>query len=124
MIKFYKPKKLQTKKFNLNKQKSRITRGYDSKWYAFRTRFIKHNPKCYACGSNDRINVDHIIAHKSDEKLFWNAHNYIPLCHSCHSYVTAKFDRFDEPKTEQKIKWLQETRKQLQVDTKVVIVPI
>ena len=35
--------------------------------------------------------VDHIIPHKGNMKLFWDSdNNWSPLCKSCHSKKTAK----------------------------------
>ena len=42
--------------------------------------------------------VDHIIAHRGDPKLFWDQSNWRALCHSCHSrefieqYVKDSYD--------------------------------
>jgi 5-methylcytosine-specific restriction protein A len=37
--------------------------------------------------------VDHIIPHKGDMKLFWDSDNWQGLCKSCHSKKTAKEQR-------------------------------
>jgi ferredoxin len=47
----------------------------------------------------------------------------LPLCNTCHGIVTQKFDRFQEPKTIEKLKWIAEQREKLGVKTKVKIVP-
>ena len=36
--------------------------------------------------------VDHIIPHKGDQDLFWDADNLQTLCRSCHSTKTASED--------------------------------
>lgn len=36
--------------------------------------------------------LDHIIPHKGDMRIFWDRNNWQPLCHECHSYKTARED--------------------------------
>nr|DAE96978.1 MAG TPA: HNH endonuclease [Caudoviricetes sp.] len=36
--------------------------------------------------------VDHIIPHRGDQKLFWDMSNWQALCHNCHSAKTARED--------------------------------
>lgn len=124
MVKSYKPKKFTTKKFNLNKRETRTQRGYTNEWYRYRAKFLKQNPKCYACGSRDRLNVDHIIVHRKDQEKFWDIYNFIPLCHSCHSTVTANFDRHEVQLVDDKIAWLQHQRKINGIRTQVKVVPL
>ncbi len=126
-MKQYKPKKNKNaKQFKLHssKRKTRKEMGYNQEWYRYRFKFLKHNPKCYVCGSTDRINIDHIQAHKGNNDLFWDEYNYMSLCHSCHSKVTASFDKFKVPKTEEKIAWIKKQREFNGIDIKVKIVPI
>jgi len=40
--------------------------------------------------------VDHIIPHRGDEKLFWDETNWQALCHECHGVKTAKEGRGEE----------------------------
>lgn len=92
-----------------------------SDWKRYCYRFLHHNPKCYACGGEAR-EVDHAVAHKGDEKLFWCETNYLPLCKSCHSYCTAKYDRSSPPKTQEKSDWLVKIREQRGVSVRVKVV--
>lgn len=127
-MKKYKPKRNKhAKQFKLHssKRETRQERGYTKEWYKYRFRFIHHNPRCYVCGSNDRINVDHIIPWKVDpEKLFWDIYNFLPLCHCCHSSVTGLFDRYDEPNTKEKVEWIKKQRELNKIEIKVKVVPI
>ena len=84
---------------------------YDRAWEAYRLKFLALNPECYACGKR-ATEVDHLTPHQGDEKLFKKTDNHIPLCESCHSTVTAKFDmkyRAGNPITD-KIRWLNSRR--------------
>lgn len=92
-------------------------------WTEYRNLFLKHNPKCYVCESVARV-VDHWQAHKGDAELFWKVDNFIPLCKSCHSIVTALFDRHPIPKTEDKLKWMLQKRTENDVTLKVKVVPV
>ena len=71
-------------------------RGYNSKWNKARKLFLAQNPWCAECERQDRREpaneVDHIVPHKGDMKLFWDKTNWQSLCHSCHSSKTAKED--------------------------------
>ncbi|MEC7815831.1 HNH endonuclease signature motif containing protein [Marinobacter alkaliphilus] len=54
------------------------------------------NPLCAECSRQGRItaatDVDHIIPHRGDLKLFWSRSNWQSLCHPCHSRKTARED--------------------------------
>lgn len=91
-------------------------------WVEYRSVFLKHNPNCYACPERARV-VDHIIAHKDNETLFWATTNFMPLCKSCHDTITANFDRYNPPKTEEKMKWVDASRYKHSITTRVKIVP-
>jgi 5-methylcytosine-specific restriction protein A len=90
-------------------------------WIEFRNLFLKHNPRCYSCGSKATV-LDHYIAHKGNQELFWKPDNFIPLCKYCHDYCTGSFDQFAVPKTQEKLKWLQSQRMKNDLDFKVKIV--
>ena len=36
--------------------------------------------------------VDHIVPHRGDPRLFWDEENWQALCHSCHSKKTRNED--------------------------------
>lgn len=64
-------------------------RGYGGAWRKARLLFLKLHPVCVVCGQ-PATDVDHIIPHKGDKKLFWAVDNLQPLCHSCHSKKTSR----------------------------------
>lgn len=123
----FKPVRREGKTFSGEKKETGRTKGYSVEWEKYRWRFLHHNPRCYACGRDKTsmsIHIDHIVAHKGNEELFWNETNYIPLCHSCHSIVTGRYDKYNPPKTEEKMKWLESQRDLWNVEIKVKVVPL
>jgi 5-methylcytosine-specific restriction protein A len=77
---------------------SSASRGYGYKWQLARAAFLKMNPLCVD-PSREHLgrvkaatDVDHIIPHRGDEKLFWDRKNWQGLCHECHSSKTARED--------------------------------
>jgi 5-methylcytosine-specific restriction endonuclease McrA len=70
----------------------RTTPYYDAKWRKARARFLSANPLCTECRRHNYLveatEVDHVIEHKGDYKLFWDQTNWAPLCHECHSRKT------------------------------------
>lgn len=110
------------KKFSL--EKSSAKKGYDRDWTAYRFRFLHHNPNCFACGVHKditKIHVDHIYNARKWPDKFWDNKNHLPLCASCHSHVTVKFN--DEPVA--KLEWIKTMREKLNLTfgVKVVSVP-
>ena len=67
-----------------------------SRYKKRRLAFLARNPLCVECrekGKTRRANVlDHITAHKGSVELFWDECNWQPLCDSCHSTKTNKYD--------------------------------
>ena len=90
------------------------------RWRKYRDAFIKANPTCYACGDKSEV-CDHIVPHKGNLELFENTENHLPLCSLDHNYCTANFDKFDKPKTAEKIKYLTDKRKANNLVKKVFI---
>lgn len=117
----FRPNKPKAKKFSMEKKETGRAKGYDKDWEAYRFRFLHANKRCYACGFDAKV-VDHIRAHKGDKELFENTHNHIPLCISCHNFVTGRFDKYPEPKTEEKCKWLVKNREMLRVNVSVKVI--
>ena len=79
----------------INSQPQRKTkRMYNRRWQRLRLQFIKKNPLCVLCNSRGIVRptqeVDHIIPHRGDEKLFWNKNNWQSLCKRCHSRKTQR----------------------------------
>ena len=71
-------------------------RGYNSRWRKERELFLAAHPFCAECLKNGihtaATDVDHIVPHKGDKRLFWDKSNWQALCHSCHSRKTASED--------------------------------
>ena len=72
-------------------------RGYDKKrWRPMRDLHLSRNPLCAQCQRDDKITeareVDHIIPHKGDLRLLYDATNLQSLCKPCHSRKTARED--------------------------------
>lgn len=109
-LKKFKPKRHETRKFNLNKREDSQARGYDSEWSKFTFRFKHYNKNCYACGSNQKINVDHILTKRYYPELAEDKSNFMPLCQSCHSTVTNKFERHNPPDIKGKLEWINRKR--------------
>lgn len=122
-MKQFKPKRFETKKFNLNKRETRTKRGYDADWEKFRWRFKHYNPECYACGSAERINVDHIQTRRAFPELAKEPTNFMPLCQSCHSTVTATFEMKNPPDIEGKIVWINKKREMTGTTVRIKVIP-
>ena len=71
-------------------------RGYGARWNKARKRFLEKNPLCVECLKAGRYvkatDVDHIVPHRGDPKLFWDGGNWQALCHRCHSVKTRNED--------------------------------
>lgn len=73
---------------------SSSARLYGWRWRRARAIYLRANPLCVRCmpritGATD---VDHVVPHNGNERLFWDEANWQPLCHSCHSTKTATED--------------------------------
>ena len=75
---------------------TRQERGYDNKWDKARKGYLRSHPLCAECQRQGRLTpaseVDHIIPHRLDMKVFWDYDNWQALCKSCHSAKTATED--------------------------------
>lgn len=77
-------------------RKSAAQRGYDSKWRRESKAFLgrPENTLCRQCKARGLIiaayQVDHIIPHRSDPKLFWSRSNWQPLCERCGAEKSAR----------------------------------
>jgi len=69
--------------------KSAAARGYNYRWRAERLLFLEANPKCVGCQGEANV-VDHKVAHKGDQKIFWNKKNWQSMCTSCHNSKSAR----------------------------------
>lgn len=71
-------------------------RGYDHRWRKYRTSFLARHPLCnnpfHHHAPTDvvpAIQVDHIIPHKGDTRLFWDKKNHQALCRACGAYKSS-----------------------------------
>ena len=82
--------------------RSASSRGYGASWQRARKRFLEAHPFCEECLKQGRYikatDVDHIIAHRGDQSLFWDTSNWRALCHACHSKKTRREDMHPEYK--------------------------
>ncbi len=78
------------------KRESSSKRGYGSRWQKARRTYLLSHPLCAHCETQGMLTqatiVDHIVPHKGDQKLFWDATNWQPLCKPCHDRKTATED--------------------------------
>jgi len=78
------------------KRESAAKRGYGRKWQVASKGYLATHPFCVKCLEKGEYVqaecVDHIVPHKGDMSLFWNADNWQALCHSCHNKKTATED--------------------------------
>ena len=103
------PKGLKAKKIEAKKvepeRKTAYERGYNNKWRKARFHYLQSHPLCVHCDAEGRVtpatDLDHIIPHKGDMSLFWDSHNWQPLCKSCHSRKTVLEDGGFGNKTKQ-----------------------
>jgi 5-methylcytosine-specific restriction endonuclease McrA len=72
-------------------------RLYGRKWKAARQAYLAAHPLCVYCEQLGRVTaasvVDHITPHRGDEKLFWDATNWQPLCEACHNGAKAELEQ-------------------------------
>ena len=88
------------KPLHLEEIRSATSRGYGSKWQKARKQFLAANPLCVECLKEGRYtkatDVDHIVPHRGDQKLFWDRGNWQALCHRHHSIKTGTQDMHPE----------------------------
>jgi len=69
-------------------------RGYTSKWRVASKAFLRANPLCVDCMKDEKLvpaaEVDHIMPHRGDKKLFWDKTNWQGLCKRHHSQKTMR----------------------------------
>lgn len=80
--------------------RSAAGRGYGRAWQKARKRYLEAHPLCVECMREGKYvkatDVDHIIPHRGDKKLFWDESNWQALCHSHHSIKTRNEDQNPE----------------------------
>ena len=76
--------------------RSASARGYGRAWQKARKRYLEAHPVCVECLKEGKYvkatDVDHIVPHRGDQKLFWDQGNWQPLCHKHHSIKTRRED--------------------------------
>jgi 5-methylcytosine-specific restriction protein A len=70
---------------------------YDRRWTKARLRFLAEKKYCSNKKEHGAVlvlacEVDHVIPHRGDVKLFWDMSNWQALCKACHSRKTASED--------------------------------
>lgn len=61
-------------------------RGYTYEWQKAAKAFLSQpgNDRCVECNAPASV-VDHRIAHKGDQRLFWDRSNWQPMCKRCNT---------------------------------------
>lgn len=76
--------------------RSASRRGYGRRWQKASRAFLQSHPLCAKCMKEGRYVratvVDHIIAHRGDQKLFWDQSNWQALCKMHHDQKTGRED--------------------------------
>lgn len=75
------------------KSKSANSRGYTYRWQKASKQYLALNPLCVHCREAGMTiaatDVDHIIPHRGDQKLFWDQSNWQSLCEFHHGRKSA-----------------------------------
>jgi 5-methylcytosine-specific restriction protein A len=76
---------------------SASARGYGARWRRARLAFLARHPLCATCQAEGRLvpatDVDHVVPHRGDQRLFWDESNWQGLCKPCHDAKTAREGR-------------------------------
>ena len=79
-----------------DEQQSANSRGYGRAWQKASRRYLEAHPLCVECMKEGRYvratDVDHIVPHRGDQRLFWDEDNWQALCHRHHSIKTRSED--------------------------------
>lgn len=97
---------------------TRDSRLYDlQRWRDMRARHVHRSPLCVKCSRKGLVvkgeEVDHIIPHCGDERLFWDEANLQTLCNPCHSEKTAQEDGLGPAQASILPKWIRVSMKPL-----------
>lgn len=72
------------------------SRGYTHKLRKAMDAWKHRNPLCLGCQAVERISAtevtDHIIPHKGDKLLLWNAANWQPACREHHDIIKQRLE--------------------------------
>lgn len=73
---------------------------YTARWREMRAEQLIMEPYCRDCVAHGvrsaATDVDHIVPHRGDRKLFYDKTNLQSLCHSCHSRKTIAEQSFKD----------------------------
>ena len=76
--------------------RSADSRSYGRAWQKARKRYLAAHPLCVECMKEGcytkATDVDHIVPHRGDQRLFWDESNWQALCHRHHSIKTRQED--------------------------------
>ena len=83
--------------FRLSEHRKAAARLYRSgQWLAMRRQQLTASPFCAECLRAGQYTlaseVDHVVPHRNDERLFYDPLNLQSMCHPCHSQKTARED--------------------------------
>jgi 5-methylcytosine-specific restriction protein A len=71
-------------------------RGYGGSWKAAAGKFKRAHPCCLGCAALNRkvatAVVDHVLPHRGDREVFWNASMWQPACRWHHEVVKKKLE--------------------------------
>ncbi len=67
---------------------------YNARWRRYRLEFLQENPLCVCADCEGKTTpatvVDHIVDHRGNYELFWNADNHQALAKRCHDRKTGR----------------------------------
>ena len=71
-------------------------RGYDKRWARASAQFRRDNPLCVGCRAIGRLEAatvtDHIVPHRGDAEIFWQAQWWQPSCDWHHNVVKRRLE--------------------------------
>ena|SRR5215216_2743747 len=93
------PQVLNTESWRADIGASSTARGYGYKWQQARAGYLAKHPLCVMCKADGMVRlatvVDHKVAHRGDQGLFWDRNNWQSLCKPHHDSEAQKRDRAD-----------------------------
>lgn len=64
-----------------------------ARWRKESKAWVKEHPECTVCGTTLEPTVDHIVAPKGNDELFWDHDNWQTLCRYHHNQKTSAENR-------------------------------
>ncbi len=74
--------------YNQSRDKASLKLYASQSWDRLRLKHLLQQPYCIICNTTARLEVDHILPHNGNPKLFFNEANLQTLCKQCHSSKT------------------------------------